>query len=103
MDARGMPTACQGVGSLMPKQTTQYSRRWKPRFAMTLAMAKPRKWNIDMSRFARENLSREETISSETIFESGSQTSNSYWRIAIWLRPTESTPARSSFREAWRC
>ena len=41
-----------------------FHAEWEGRvFAMTLAMLKPGKWNIDMSRFARESLSREDYLS----------------------------------------
>jgi nitrile hydratase beta subunit len=41
-----------------------FHAKWEGRiFAMTLAMGKPGKWNIDMSRFAREDLPREVYLS----------------------------------------
>ena len=90
----------QGFGRVMPETDDPvFHAEWEGRiFAMTLAMSKPGKWNIDMSRFARENLSREDYLS-KTYFQIWLlQASNGCWRIAIWLRPTRSTPARSGFR-----
>jgi nitrile hydratase beta subunit len=46
-----------------------FHAEWEGRiFAMTLAMSKPGKWNIDMSRFARENMPREDYLS-KTYFQ----------------------------------
>jgi nitrile hydratase beta subunit len=60
----------QGFGPVMPEvDEPVFHAKWEGRvFAMTLAMTKPGKWNIDMSRFARENLSREEYLS-KTYFQ----------------------------------
>lgn len=60
----------QGFGPVMPETDDPvFHAEWEGRvFAMTLAMSKPGKWNIDMSRFARENLSREDYLS-ETYFQ----------------------------------
>jgi nitrile hydratase subunit beta len=60
-DMGGVP----GYGPVMPEvDEPVFHAKWEGRiFAMTLAMAKPGKWNIDMSRFARENLPREEYLS----------------------------------------
>jgi nitrile hydratase beta subunit len=54
-----------GFGPVMPEADEPvFHSKWEGRiFAMTLAMAKPGKWNIDMSRFAREDLPREEYLS----------------------------------------
>jgi nitrile hydratase subunit beta len=59
-----------GFGPVMPEADEPvFHAKWEGRiFAMTLAMAKPGKWNIDMSRFAREDLPREEYLS-KTYFQ----------------------------------
>ena len=60
----------QGFGPVMPEtDDAVFHAEWEGRvFAMTLAMSKPGKWNIDMSRFARENMSREDYLS-KTYFQ----------------------------------
>ena len=65
-DMGGVP----GFGPVMPEADEPvFHAKWEGRiFAMTLAMAKPGKWNIDMSRFARENLPREDYLS-KTYFQ----------------------------------
>jgi nitrile hydratase subunit beta len=54
-----------GFGPVLPEADEPvFHARWEGRiFAMTLAMARPAKWNIDMTRFAREDLPREEYLS----------------------------------------
>jgi nitrile hydratase beta subunit len=61
-DMGGVP----GFGPVKPEvDEPVFHARWEGRiFAMTLAMGKPGKWNIDMSRFAREDLPREVYLSS---------------------------------------
>jgi nitrile hydratase len=46
-----------GFGPVLPEQNEPlFHEAWERRaFALTLAMARPGAWNIDMSRFAREN------------------------------------------------
>lgn len=65
-DMGGVP----GFGPVMPEvDEPVFHAKWEGRiFAMTLAMAKPGKWNIDMSRFAREDLPREVYLS-KTYFQ----------------------------------
>jgi nitrile hydratase beta subunit len=65
-DMGGVP----GFGPVMPEvDEPVFHAKWEGRiFAMTLAMAKPGKWNIDMSRFAREKLPREDYLS-KTYFQ----------------------------------
>ena len=65
-DMGGVP----GFGPVTPKADEPvFHARWEGRiFAMTLAMTRPGKWNIDMSRFAREDLPREEYLS-KTYFQ----------------------------------
>ena len=59
-----------GFGPVVPEADEPvFHARWEGRiFALTLAMTKPGKWNIDMSRFARGNFSREEYLS-KTYFQ----------------------------------
>jgi len=61
-DMGGVP----GFGPVMPEADEPvFHAKWEGRiFAMTLAMGRPGKWNIDMSRFARENLLRDVYLSS---------------------------------------
>jgi nitrile hydratase len=61
-DMGGVP----GFGPVMPEADEPvFHAKWEGRiFAMTLAMGRPGKWNIDMSRFARENLPRDVYLSS---------------------------------------
>jgi nitrile hydratase beta subunit len=65
-DMGGVP----GFGPVLPESDEPvFHAKWEGRiFAMTLAMGRPGKWNIDMSRFARENLPREEYLS-KTYFQ----------------------------------
>ena len=60
-DMGGVP----GLRPVMPEVNEPvFHAEWEGRvFAMTLAMSKPGKWNIDMSRFAREDMPREEYLS----------------------------------------
>jgi len=60
-DMGGIP----GFGPVMPEADEPvFHAKWEGRiFAMTLAMGRPGKWNIDMSRFAREDLPREVYLS----------------------------------------
>ena len=54
-----------GFGPVQPEPNEPpFHAEWERRvFAMTLAMAKPGQWNIDASRFARENRPAEEYLS----------------------------------------
>jgi nitrile hydratase beta subunit len=65
-DMGGVP----GFGPVLPESDEPvFHAKWEGSiFAMTLAMGRPGKWNIDMSRFARENLPREEYLS-KTYFQ----------------------------------
>ena len=65
-DMGGVP----GFGPVVPEADEPvFHAKWEGRiFAMTLAMTKPGKWNIDMSRFAREDLPRKEYLS-KTYFQ----------------------------------
>jgi nitrile hydratase subunit beta len=55
----------QGHGPVMPESNEPvFHADWEKRaFALTLAMGKPGGWNIDMSRFARENRPPQEYLS----------------------------------------
>ena len=55
----------QGFGPVAPEPNEPlFHADWEKRaFALTLAMAMPGQWNIDMSRFARENRSPTEYLS----------------------------------------
>jgi hypothetical protein len=65
-DMGGVP----GFGPVVPEANEPvFHAKWEGRiFAMTLAMTKPGKWNIDMSRSAREDLSRKEYLN-KTYFQ----------------------------------
>lgn len=65
-DMGGVP----GFGSVVPEANEPvFHAKWEGRiFAMTLAMTKPGKWNIDMSRSAREDLSPKEYLN-KTYFQ----------------------------------
>lgn len=65
-DMGGVP----GFGSVVPEPNEPvFHAKWEGRiFAMTLAMTKPGKWNIDMSRSAREDLSPKEYLN-KTYFQ----------------------------------
>ena len=54
-----------GHGPVMPEPNEPvFHAEWEKRaFALTLAMARPGQWNIDMSRFARENRPPQEYLS----------------------------------------
>lgn len=54
-----------GHGAVQPEANEPvFHAEWERRaFALTLAMARPGGWNIDMSRFARENRARQEYLS----------------------------------------
>jgi nitrile hydratase len=53
-----------GFGPVQPEPNEPvFHAAWERRiFALTMAMAKPGRWNIDMSRFARENRPREDYL-----------------------------------------
>jgi nitrile hydratase subunit beta len=55
----------QGFGPVRPQQNEPvFHAEWERRMmAMTIAMGKPGQWNIDMSRFARENRSPADYLS----------------------------------------
>ena len=54
-----------GFGPVEPEQNEPvFHADWEKRaFALTLAMGTPGGWNIDMSRFVRENRPRAESVS----------------------------------------
>ena len=54
-----------GFGPVQPEPNEPvFHGEWERRvFAMTLAMARPGRWNIDMSRYARENRPAEDYLS----------------------------------------
>ena len=65
-------------GPVIPEpDEPMFHAEWERRaFAITLAMGMPGGWNIDMSRFARENRRRHRTIWARAITRSGWRASN---------------------------
>ena len=65
MDGAHDMGGAKGLGPVMPEPNEPvFHEDWERRaFALTVAMARPGGWNIDMSRFARENRPPEDYLS----------------------------------------
>ena len=63
------------------------------RLRATLAMGMPGGWNIDMSRFARENRPPGEYLTHELLPDLARRPGDSCWSSAAWSTPTRSRPA----------
>jgi nitrile hydratase beta subunit len=65
MDGAHDMGGAEGFGAVLPEANEPaFHAEWERRvFAITLAMARPGQWNIDASRYARENRSPQEYLS----------------------------------------